>query len=130
MEFTPVPPTPAENTSGQGPTAVVPPEIKRWSWAGFLMNWIWAIGMQTWIGLLALVPYAGLIMAIILGVKGNEWAWQNRKWESVEQFNAVQRIWTIWGVALLLVGCVITFLAILLPLIMHAGMGARGYQTP
>jgi len=66
------------------------------------MNWIWAIGMQTWIGLLALVPYAGFIMAIVLGVKGNEWAWQNRKWESVEQFNNVQRVWTIWGVALLL----------------------------
>ena len=96
-----------ENTSGQGPWASVPPEIRHWSWAGFLMNWWWAVWMNTWIGLLALVPGLGFVMAIVLGAKGNEWAWQNRKWESVEQFNEVQRIWTRWGVGLLIAGVVI-----------------------
>jgi hypothetical protein len=28
------------NTSGQGPNAVVPPEIKRWNWGAFLLNWV------------------------------------------------------------------------------------------
>lgn len=98
-----------ENTSGQGPTAVVPDEIKGWNWGAFLMNWIWAIGHQTWIGLLALVPYAGLIMAIILGVKGSEWAWQNRRFESVEQFKTVQRIWAYWGLAILIIGFILGF---------------------
>ncbi len=30
-------------------------------------------------------------MMIILGLKGNEWAWKNRKWESVEQFKATHK---------------------------------------
>lgn len=83
------------NTSGQGPSAVVPEEIKGWNWGAFWLNWIWSIGNQVWIGLLALV--LGIIMAIILGIKGNEWAWQNRRFESVEQFKQVQAAWSKWG---------------------------------
>ncbi len=53
--------------------------------------------------MLALIPYVGLIMAIVLGVKGREWAWKNKRWDSVEHFNRVQRLWSIWGAILLLV---------------------------
>jgi len=94
-----------ENTSGQGAASVVPAEIKGWNWGAFFLSWIWSIGNKVWIGLLSLV--IGIIMSIILGVKGNEWAWQNRKWESVEQFKEVQRIWTIWGVVVFAVSLVI-----------------------
>ena len=87
-----------ESASGQPAASAVPDEIRGWNWGALFLNWIWSIANKTWIGLLAIIPYAGLIMAIILGVKGNEWAWQNRKWESVEQFRAVQRKWAIWGV--------------------------------
>ncbi|MCB2070724.1 MAG: hypothetical protein KDF67_14455, partial [Ottowia sp.] len=62
-----------------------------WSWGAFLWNWIWAIGNQTWIGLLALVPLIGLFVAIYLGIRGRELAWQNRRWDSVEHFQRVQR---------------------------------------
>lgn len=113
------------NTSGQGSTAVVPDEIKGWCWGGFLLNWIWSIGNQTYIGLLALVPYAGFIMAIVLGVKGNEWAWQNRKWESVEQFKATQKVWTTWGVVILILSFVIGIIfGVVMPMIMAAGIAA------
>ena len=78
----------------------IPDGIKGWSWGAFLLNWIWAIGNRTWIGLLALIPYVGFIMAIILGFKGREWAWKNKQWESVEQFNRVQQKWSFWGVVL------------------------------
>ena len=116
MEYTPGPPT--GNTSGQGPSAVVPPEIMHWSWAAFLMNGIWAIGMRTWLGLLAFVPYVGLIMSVVLGVKGNEWAWQNRRWESVEQFNKVQRKWAYASLWIIAVTFCIAFLsAVLFPIV-------------
>ncbi len=82
----------------------IPDGIKGWSWGAFLFNWIWAIGNRTWWGLLAIVPYLGFIMAIILGFKGREWAWKNKKWESVEHFNRVQKKWSFWGV--LLVGVI------------------------
>lgn len=95
------------NTSGQGAAATVPVEIKGWSWGAFLMNWAWAIGNHTYIGLLALVPLVQWVMMIVLGVKGNEWAWQNRRWDSVDQFKATQKVWTKWGVVIVIVNIAI-----------------------
>lgn len=82
----------------------LPAGVAGWSWGAFLLNWIWSIGNSVWIGLLCLVPYAGLIMAIVLGFKGREWAWNAKKWESVEQFNAVQKKWSMWGLIICLGG--------------------------
>jgi len=71
----------AENTSGQGKLAIVPEEVKGWSWGAFSLNWIW-----------------GLAWAIVLGIKGSEWAWRNKKWDSIEHFESTQRIWNIAGI--------------------------------
>lgn len=92
------------NTSGGGPNATVPDEIKGWNWGALLLAPFWSIAHNVWIGLLCLVPYAGFIMIILLGLKGNEWAWQNRKFESIEQFKEVQRIWTYWAIAIIGLG--------------------------
>ncbi len=89
----------------------VPAGVKGWSWGAFLLNWIWSIGNSVWIGLLCLVPYVGFIMAIVLGFKGREWAWKARKWESVEEFNRVQKKWSKWAVIIILVAFVIGVLA-------------------
>jgi hypothetical protein len=89
-----------ENTSGQGKSTIVPEEIKQWNWGGFLLNWIWSVGNNTWIGLLVLLPYVGIVMAFVLGFKGNEWAWKNRKWDSIEHFQRVQKKWSYWGVVI------------------------------
>ena len=75
-----------ENTSGQGKNAVVPPEIDKWNWGAFMMNIIWGLGNGTY---------------IILGAKGSSWAWQNKKWDSVENFQRVQRAWVKWALILL-----------------------------
>lgn len=88
------------NTSGMGKGHPIPDGVQGWSWGAFLLNWIWAIGNRTWIGLLTLVPYLGFIMAIWLGIKGRELAWQNQRWDSVEHFNDVQRKWSFWGAIL------------------------------
>lgn len=96
-----VKPDAAENTSGQGSTAVVPEEIKEWNWGAFFLTWIWGIGNKVWLALVALapVPFVGLAMGIILGIKGSEWAWQSKKWGSIEEFRHRQRIWMYWGIA-------------------------------
>jgi hypothetical protein len=96
----------AENTSGQGPTAEVPPEIKGWNWGAFFLNWIWGIGNQVWIALLALIPCANIFIAIWLGISGSEMAWRARRWESVEQFKSTQRVWAIVGAILCALGIV------------------------
>ncbi|MGA7180710.1 MAG: cytochrome c oxidase assembly factor Coa1 family protein [Thiobacillaceae bacterium] len=93
-----------DNTSGQGKAAVVPPEIKGWNWGAFLLNWVWGIGNETYISFLVVIPYFGLIFLFVLGAKGSEWAWRNKKWESVEQFRRVQRKWSLWGLALVAIG--------------------------
>ncbi len=100
-----------ENNSGQGKGTIPPEGVKGWSWGAFILSWIWAIGNRTWVGLFALVPYVGFIVAIILGIKGREWAWQNKEWESVEHFLSVQKKWAFWGVILLVVPAVLGILA-------------------
>jgi hypothetical protein len=93
---------PAVNTSGQGfLVGAVPPEIKEWNWGAFFLTWIWGIGNRVRLSFLALIPlpFVGLAMGILLGIKGNEWAWQCKKWDSVEHFRYRQRIWMYWGIA-------------------------------
>ena len=90
-----------ENTSGQGAQSTIPAEIDRWNWGAFMLNWIWGIGNNTFIALLMFVPFVNFIMLFILGAKGSKWAWKNKKWESIEEFKAVQRKWAKWGVIVL-----------------------------
>jgi Cytochrome oxidase complex assembly protein 1 len=79
---------------------VVPAEIDRWNWGAFLLNWIWGIGNNTFIALLMFVPLFGLVMPFVLGAKGSAWAWRNGRWDSIEHFKRVQRLWAIWGVVI------------------------------
>jgi hypothetical protein len=90
------------NSSGGGYSSPVPAELQGgWNWGAFFLTWIWGIGNSVWIALIALVPVplASLAMGIILGIKGNEWAWQSRKWQSIEHFRKTQRVWLYWGIA-------------------------------
>ena len=86
-----------ENSSGQGASAAVPPEINKWNWGAFLLNWIWGIGNSTFIALLMFVPFVNMVMVFVLGARGSAWAWRNKRWESVEHFQRVQRQWVKWG---------------------------------
>ena len=111
------------NTSGMGKGQPLPDGVKAWSWGAFFWNWIWAIGNSTWIGLLALVPYIGFIMAIVLGFNGREWAWQNKRWDSLEHFNSVQRKWSLWALILPGIAAIGILAAVLIPLFASAKHG-------
>jgi hypothetical protein len=95
----------SENTSGHGEYAIIPDEIRRWNWGAFWFSWIWGIFNRSYIGLLALVPILNLIVPFYLGAKGNELAWRNRSWSSVEELKAEQRVWSIsgWIIAVLII---------------------------
>ena len=95
-----------ENSSGQGKGGHVPSELDGWNWGAFFLNFVWAIGNRTWIGLLTLVPVIGLPMPVLLGIKGNAWAWQNNHWGGIEHFRIVQRKWAVWSVCAALVVCI------------------------
>ena len=95
-EPTPLPPTrPAvqANTSGTG--GPVPDEIKGWNWGAFWWSCIWGIAHNVWISLL--VFCLPIVWQIVLGIKGNKWAWQYRQFDSIEQFKQTQAVWAKWG---------------------------------
>jgi hypothetical protein len=95
-----------ENTSGQGESAIVPEEVKGWSWGAFVLTWIWGVFNGVLISLLCLIPVLNLAWAIVLGIKGNEWAWRNKKWDSIEHFKNTQRPWNIAGIVLFAISMV------------------------
>ena len=104
----------SKNTSGQGKNAIIPPEIKGWNWGAFFLNFFWSIGNRVYIGLLAIIPCINIIILIILGIYGNKWAWQNRKWDSIEHFRTVQKSWAKWGlVCFIVINAIVLLLAVL-----------------
>lgn len=115
-----------QNTSGQGFSSEVPLELKGWNWGAFSLTWLWGISNRVWISLIALIPFPliSIAMMIILGIKGNEWAWQYRKWDSIEQFKKSQRKWKFWGIASLFAPIV---LIIGMTLIIIGLLGYYGY---
>jgi len=108
-----------ENTSGQGASAIVPEGVKGWSWAGFGLTWIWGVFNGVLISLLCLIPVFAIVWAFVLGAKGKEWAWRNKKWDSVEHFKNTQRSWDIAGIvvfAISMVALVVIIPAVIVPL--------------
>ena len=100
----PIAPAPAisiNNDSGQK-DATLPPELRGFNWGGLLLSYIWAVGNKSYVGLLGLIPIVGILMRPFLGFKGNEMAWRNRRWESIEQFRATQKTWTVAGLCIVL----------------------------
>lgn len=75
----------------------VPQEVKGWNWGAFWLTWIWGIKFNVTASFLALVPVVNYIMPFVLGLEGNKMAWKKKKWDSVEQFKAEQRRWSIYG---------------------------------
>jgi len=126
-------------TSGLGALSQMPPGIRGWNWGGFLLTWVWGIGNNVWISFIALcgiLPYFGwvisLVMAIILGIRGNEWAWQNKHWDSIDHFKKTQRMWMWWGVGVLLlqVALIAAVIVLIISLIMisaTAGFDGNSY---
>ena len=86
-----------ESASGQTDHLVLPPELKGWNWGAFLLNWIWGIFNGVWISLFALIPIVNIVIMVILGVKGNQWAWENKDWENAEHFKKTQKNWALAG---------------------------------
>lgn len=109
------------NTSGLGFSSPVPKEVTGWNWGAFLLPVIWGPFNEVWFSLLSIIPIGSVVMPIVLGVKGNDWAWQCKKWDSIEQFKKTQHKWMIWGV-----------ISLILPVILALGLiliaiGILGY---
>jgi len=89
----------------------LPAEISGWNWGAFFLTWIWGIGNKSYISLWALIPFLNFIWMLVCGVKGNEWAWKNKQWSSIDEFHRVQRLWA--KSAIIIFGSLIGILLIL-----------------
>ncbi len=123
----PVPNARAEANDSGTPGGQLPAQLRGFNWAAFLLGMIWGLGNGVLLALLVNVAgYAALwfstrgtdsvkwmgfaawvVANLVVGYKGNEWAWRARKWQSAEHFKRVQQGWLLWAV----VGSVIVMIA-------------------
>lgn len=87
--------------------SIIPDNVKRFNWGAFWFSWIWGIANKSYKTFWTLIPFFGIIWLFVCGIKGNEWAWKNKQWYSVEEFNSTQKIWAIIG------NCLAIFLLLL-----------------
>ena len=88
------------------------------NWGGFLLPFLWGPFNKVWIGLVSLVIFIPIIgwigslgISVYLLIKGNELAWRSgRPWQSVEEFYAVQKAWTMWGLIVAGISIVISII--------------------
>ena len=104
--------------SGMGEASQIPAEITGWSWGGFGLGWIWGVCHNVWMALFQFVGPLALPIAIYLGFKGRELAWQHKAWPSVEAFQAAQKKWDFWG--LVVFACGFAFFGLLFAVMMMA----------
>jgi len=106
--------------------------LEKWNWGAFLLSWIWAFGhgLSLWgvIGLVAgFIPGVGglvaLGIAIYLGLKGNQLAWETGKYSSIEVLKETEQKWTKWAIILFVVGLVL-FVVSMVAIFMLIGISA------
>ncbi len=108
------------NTSGQGKASIIPEEIKGWNWGAALLPYIWGLNHKVFSFTIlayltsAVIPIFGaLFWLVVFGMKGNEWAWRNKEWESVEKFQAKQKVWSTWGLIIFPIAIILLLVRIL-----------------
>lgn len=102
-----------DNISGKYSGSIVPDSVRGWNWGAFFLTWIWGLGNRTYIAFVCFVPIVNLIWPFVLGEKGSEWAWRNKRWDSPDHFLKIQRRWAVSGLVIALI-CV----AILIPILL------------
>ena len=77
-------------------------DVIRFNWGAFLGTWIWGLCNRCYktLWILLLWPLTGILPFMLLfGLKGNEWAYKNKEYQSIELFHKHQSkqavIWLI-----------------------------------
>ncbi len=123
------PPAPGLPTAGaygvspypSGNDAAMLPHVQGGNLGAFWFSWIWAFShrLTGWgiaILVISFIPYVSIInlgLAIYIGIKGNELAWERRPFRDVEDFRACQRVWRSWAIGFIIATVAIVVLAII-----------------
>lgn len=79
-------------------TPVTEAELDKFNWGAFGLSIFWGIGNKAYLTLLCLIPVFNIAWMFVCGFKGNEWAYKNGDYTSVEEFNKVQKTWKVPGI--------------------------------
>lgn len=78
-------------------TSTYPYDVaKQFNWGAFLGTWVWGLFNKSYITLWQIVLMCtpmGIPFALICGIKGNEWAYKNTKYDDADKFNKIQEKW-------------------------------------
>lgn len=96
---------------------------KDFNWGAFFGTWIWGLINKSyvtlWVWILSLTP-VGFYFQLLCGLKGNEWAYKNKKWKSDVDFKASQEKQSIAFVILNFI--VFPFLCVVLTMVIIFGL--------
>lgn len=88
---------------GKFSSALPKNEIIRFNWGAFFGTWIWGIINKTYMTLLIIPLFftpVSLFFMLLSGIKGNEWAYKNKKFDSKDEFHKSQKkqaiFWSIF----------------------------------
>ena len=90
-------------------------KLKKWNWGAFLLGPLWALAnkLELW-AILAIVPFVNIIVVFYLGFHGNRLAFKKSKIESIDDFMAVQKNWSLCGIRLFWLGIVLGIVFLLI----------------
>ncbi|MDR2680421.1 MAG: FHA domain-containing protein [Tannerella sp.] len=111
------PPPPVQPGYNYG-AGTIERELNSWNWGAFFFGWLWGIFNGVYWPLVVLIPYIGwaaaLIINIVLGIKGNVWAWKGKYWRDFDHFKKVQKAWAMWALYIFIASIVLTILSAIL----------------
>ena len=81
-----------------------------WNWGAFMLYPLWGFWNGCWWGILVAFFFGWTVIPnFIFGACGSSWAWSNKRWRDVEEFNDMQAAWRPWGIALFVINiCFVT----------------------
>lgn len=103
-----------------------PSTLNKWNWGAFFLFGIWGPFNGCWWALIvyvfviicSFIPILGILAAIAglgfqiaCGIKGNDWAWNNKEWRSIEDFEHTQTLWSRAGVIVFTVSILLSLIS-------------------
>jgi hypothetical protein len=73
--------------------------LNKWNWGAAILTPVWALSnrLSIWT-FLWFVPFVNILVIIHLGLNGNRLAFEKNKTLTLDEFLALQKIWSAWGV--------------------------------
>ena len=108
----------------------LPPNVKStFNWGACFFTWIWGLNHrkpETLLAILAgFIPFGALIASIYIGYKGNEWAWDSGRFQTIDDMQQCQVIWAKWALWMFVLSIVAPLAIFMLILVVGGILGSQ-----